>query len=109
MLVLTLLCVTVANAQQRYTFRAQDYVSTDNNRAPQSAFSYDASANTLTITASGTNNIAFQMDKAQVDGRYFVLGDQQYYVVEGTNLKATPATNSYVWWFKGANKGTQEA
>ena len=81
LLVLTLLCVTVANAQQRYTFRAQDYVSTDNNRAPQSAFSYDASANTLTITASGTNNIAFQMDKAQVDGRYFVLGDQQYYVV----------------------------
>ena len=109
LLVLTLLCVTVAKAQQRYTFRAQDYVSTDNNRAPQSAFSYDASANTLTITASGTNNIAFQMDKAQVDGRYFVLGDQQYYVVEGTNLKATPATNSYVWWFNGANKGTQEA
>ena len=57
LLVLTLLCVTVAKAQQRYTFRAQDYVSTDNNRAPQSAFSYDASANTLTITASGTMSL----------------------------------------------------
>lgn len=102
------LLATPAMAQTRYTFQAREYVSTDAARAPQSAFTYDDSKNTLTITASGTNNIAFQMDKSKVDGKYFIYGSQQYYVVEGSDLTTTPATNSYMWWFNGANKGSQE-
>lgn len=99
---------TATMAQQRYAFKATDYVSTDNARAPQSVFSYDENANTVTIKASGANNIAFQMDKAMADGKYFVTGDQCYYVVEATNLKTAALNNSYVWWFNGANKGSQE-
>lgn len=107
--VFALMLVSSVFAQERYTFKATEYVSTDNNRAPQSAFSYDESANTLTINASGNNNIAFQMDKTKADGKYFVTGDQRYFVVEATNLKTSAASNSYVWWFNGANKGSQEA
>ena len=91
-----------ASAQQPYTFQCKDYVSTDDNRAPQSSFSYNEEANTFTITASGTNNIAFEMDK-QKDGAYYIRQSQTYFVVQGTNLNTTTSTNSYIWWFNGYN------
>ena len=97
-----------AMAQQRYAFDAADYVSTDDARAPQSAFSYDAAANTFTINAAGANNIAFKMDKDRADGKYFIGSEQHYYVVEATNLSTSTLTNSYVWWFNGANNFSQE-
>lgn len=98
--------LTTVTAQSRYTFNPTDYVSTDNSRAPQSAFTYNQPAGTLTIKASGANNIAFQM-KSDADGKYFIGADQQLYVVEATNIMQTPAA-SYVWWFNGANHGSQE-
>ena len=42
---------TTAWGQQHYSFNCRDYVSTDDNRAPQSAFTYDATANTIGIAA----------------------------------------------------------
>lgn len=101
-------CSITCWAQRPYSFDAKDYVSTDDKRAPQSAFSYDEKANTFTIKASGNNNIAFKMDKERADGKYMITKEHTYFVVEGSDLKATPATSSYIWWFNGANDNSQE-
>lgn len=108
LIAMAVMCLTSV-AQKRYVFNAKEYVSTDAGRAPQSAFTYDEQQNTFTIKANGTNNIAFQMDKNQADGKYFISNTQKYFIVEGTNLTLSPATNSYIWWFNGANNGSQEA
>ena len=101
-------CSITCWAQRPYSFDAKDYVSTDDKRAPQSAFSYDEKANTFTIKASGNNNIAFKMDKERADGKYMITKEHTYFVVEGSDLKANPATSSYIWWFNGANDNSQE-
>ncbi len=88
-------------AQEPYRFTARDYVSTDDQRAPQSSFSYDDEQNTFTITASGTNNIAFQMDM-QKDGAYYIEQTQDWFLVQGTGL-STETGQSYIWWFNGYN------
>lgn len=68
-------------AQDPYTFNCRDYVSTDDNRAPQAAFSYDDTANTFTITAlPGENNAAFEMDKAK-DNAYYINNDCTWMVI----------------------------
>ncbi len=99
------LCVGQTSAQEAYRFNCRDYISTDDNRAPQSAFSYDDDANTFTITASGTNNIAFKMDIAR-DMAYYIPNSKDWFLVEGTNLNLTYSYN-YIWWFNGFNNNGQ--
>ena len=94
-----------AMAQVHYRFQPTDYTSTDNNRAPQSAFSYDDQS--FTIKALGQNNVAFKMG-AECDGKYYIGRDDHWFVVSGSNLK-TGSADSYLWWINGANKGTQVA
>lgn len=94
-----------AAAQTHYTFNCRDYISTDNARAPQSAFSYDTDANTFSIAASGANNVAFQMNIG-MDGEYFIEPDETLLLICGENLSTT-ATASYVWWLNGYNDGGQ--
>lgn len=67
-----MLGIGAISAQEHYRFVPTDYVSTDDWRAPQSAFSYDAES--FTITASGQNNVAFKMG-AECDGKYFISRD----------------------------------
>jgi len=96
-----------AGAQQHYEFHARDYVSTDAARAPQSAFSYDDAANTLSITGRlGANNVAFMMDVA-LSGKYYIDDAEEWFVVEGTNLRQAAASDALVWWFNGSNNGGQ--
>ncbi len=97
----TWLTASRTQAQDIYRFRCRDYVSTDNNRAPQSAFGYDDEANTFTVTSSGQNNIAFKMDN-RTDGNYYINNSQDWFLVQGTHL-ATSAGSSYIWWFNGYN------
>lgn len=92
-----------SSAQEPYSFKCEDYVSTDNNRAPQSAFSYDTDANTFTITASGNNNIAFQMANG-TDGSYYIDNTQTWFAIVGTNISTNTSANT-VWWFNGFNNG----
>lgn len=100
-LLLTLALATQLSAQEHYVFHATDMVSTDDSRAPQSAFSYDETANTFTIKASGTNNVAFKMDTSK-DGVYYIDSDQQWFAVCGQNLSTTDG-GSLIWWFNGYN------
>ena len=107
LLLLSVLLSCTLKAQIHYEFNCKDYTSTDNARAPQSAFSYDETANTFTIDGnSGNNNIAFQMDK-QVDGKYYITNDEEWFVVEGKNLRSSNYSDAYIWWFNGFNRSGQ--
>ncbi len=104
-LIATLFVAVMTNAQEHYKFNCTDYVSTDNNRAPQSAFSYDKENNTFSIKASGNNNVAFKMIDG-LDGEYFIDQDETMLLICGENLSTT-STASYVWWLNGYNDGGQ--
>ena len=85
-------------AQDPYTFNCRDYVSTDDNRAPQAAFSYDDTANTFTITAlPGENNAAFEMDKAK-DNAYYITNDCTWMVITASNVSTDPEKNKMWFW-----------
>ena len=100
-----LLTAVTLQAQVRYVFNPQDYTSTDAARAPQSAFSYaDAS---FTITASGQNNVAFMMGSA-CDNKYYITGQDHWFVVAATGVK-TGAADAYLWWSNGVNHNSQVA
>ena len=89
------------SAQEHYRFKCRDYVSTDNARAPQSAFSYDTEANTFSIAASGANNVAFKMNDG-MDGEYYIDNDETMLLICASNVQTTQ-TASYVWWLNGYN------
>ena len=105
---LHLLCLLVGSifsftsvAQKPFEFRCTDYLATPDRS--QAKFSYDKEKNTFTINDSGTNNIAFQMDK-NVDNYYYITNEQTWFAVKGSNLSTT-LSNSDIWWFNGFNKG----
>ena len=104
---LMLMTASFVNAQQHYIFNCKDYVSTDDARAPQSAFSYDTNANTFSISASGANNVAFKMNEG-MDGEYFIDNDETMLMICGENL-SKGNTSSYVWWLNGYNNGQNAA
>lgn len=54
---------------------------------------------------SGTNNICLAMNTAYSDICY-VTKEQNYLLVAGRGL-STKATDSYLWWLNGCNKGSQ--
>ena len=61
----------VGFGQIPYTYNCRDYVSTDDNRAPQSACSYNDNANSFPLNAlPGENNVAFEMNRAK-DNAYY--------------------------------------
>lgn len=83
-----------------YTYNCRDYVSTDDNRAPQSAFSYNDNANSFTINAlPGENNVAFEMNRAK-DNAYYINNDCNWMVITGSNVSADP-TKSKMWFWNG--------
>ena len=75
LMLMALFCLQTSLAQVHYRFLPTDYSSTDNNRAPQSAFVYNDNA--FTVNASGQNNIAFKMG-GECDGKYFINNDDQW-------------------------------
>ncbi len=100
------LCLMQATAQSvRYAFTPTDYKSTDNNRAPQSVFSY--AEKSFTVKATGQNNVAFQMG-GDCDGKYFITGEDRWFLVKGRNLRRNSG-DSYLWWSNGVNHGSQVA
>ena len=102
-----LLSVFTVNAQQHYVFNCGDYISTDNSRAPQSVFSYDRTANTFSIAASGSNNVAFQMNTG-LDNEYYIDNDETMLTICAENVR-TSNGSAYVWWLNGFNNGGQVA
>ena len=101
--ILAVIATVMAQSQTRYQFHCTDFVSTDNSRAPQSAFSYDRKANMFSVNASGSNNGAFEMAQG-TDRSYFIENDQTLFVMRGANLQATPSS-AVIWWIKGHHNG----
>lgn len=89
--------------QTRYAFNPRDYVSTDNNRAPQDRFSYDDDHGYFRIAATGQNNVAFKM-KESLNGEYYITGDERWFLIKGSNL-STKDGDTYLWWINGHNNG----
>ncbi len=101
-----------------YEFVCTDWVASDNSRATADVISYDESANTVTVAATGANNVALGNHPSEIWGvEYFddittanmyITEDQCWFVIAGFDL-ATGGTDSYWWWMNGFNENTQVA
>ena len=89
-----------------YRFHARDWLTGDPARVTQSNISYDDEANTITVRATGNNNVALQLDYQNHD--YEINAAQKYLIVKGSNLSRSNGA-SYLWWLNGVNKGSQVA
>ena len=93
------------NAQANaYHFKCTDWTTGDANRVQANKFTYDEENNTLTVNASGNNNVCLMMKWQEND--YDITNDQTFLVVRGTNL-STASGASYLWWLNGTNRGSQ--
>ncbi len=90
-----------------YTFVCTDWTTGDTWRVAASAFSYDEEANTVTISATGANNVCLAMTSDAME-KYYTTADQTLLVVNGTDLSLT-STASYLWWLNGVNRGSSVA
>lgn len=93
-----------ATGQTRYAFNPRDYVSTDNNKAPQDLFFYGDDY--FRIEATGQNHVAFKM-KESLNGEYYITGDERWFLIKGSNL-STEDGATYLWWINGHNNNGQQ-
>ncbi len=89
-----------------YRFHARNWVTGDPNRVAQSNITYDDESNTITVRATGTNNVALSLDYQNLD--YEINAAQKFLIVKGSNLARTSGA-SYLWWLNGVNRGSQVA
>lgn len=89
-----------------YVFHASDWLTGDPARVAQSRISYDEENNTITVRATGSNNVALSLDWQHTD--YEINASQKFLIVKGSNLSRTSGA-SYLWWLNGVNKGSQVA
>ena len=99
---LALALATSATAMsKRYAYDCKIMVSTDDARAPQSAFSYNSAANTFTIRpnngSNGTNNVAWKFDTQDT---YYFGNDKTWFVVEAEGVSTANGT-SVMWGCAG--------
>ncbi len=99
-----------------YVFVAEEWVASDNGRVTADNITYN-SDNTITVVASGANNVALGNNPSQSWGadnhdvttaEYTITEDQCNFVVIGSNL-STEAGDSYWWWMNGINDWTRNS
>ena len=95
------------DASLPYRFQASEWVTGDGGRVSQSNISYDNEANTITLKATGTNNVCLQLDTKKSD---------TYYITQGHPLLAVKLSNasnqlsdSQLWYALGMHVGTVQA
>ncbi len=87
-----------------YTFICTDWVTGDSWRVAQSMFNYDEETNTITVTATGSNNICLNLsDEAMT--KYCTTDEQNLLLVCGSYI-SLQSEMSYLWWLNGINKGS---
>ena len=69
-----------------YVFKAADWKTGDTNRVAQSNISYSTANNTITVRATGDNNVCLSLDVEKC--LYNVRGEYKYLVVKGKNLSS---------------------
>jgi DUF1680 family protein len=90
-----------------YAFKATEWVTGDVNRVAQNKISYDETANTISVTAAGADNVCLQLN-AQKSGEYQITSDEKYLVVKGSELSSNDGS-SFLWFLNGVNKGSSVA
>lgn len=86
-----------------YKFVASEWPAGDAGRISPDNVAVDESANTITVSQTGTNNVALIFRSANT---YTVKAEQRYFVVKGTGL-STADGDSYLWWLNNTNNGSQ--
>ena len=86
-----------------YVFHAPNWVTGDAGRVAQNRISYDTAANTITIKATGDNNVCLSLDYNNCE--YYVTDTKKYLVIKGKGLSIVNG-KSYLWWLNGVNKGS---
>lgn len=85
-----------------YVFKAGEWANTgDSNRVRQTDISYSEADNTITVRATGTNNVCLNMTQ----NRYQISSQDKYFIIKGSGLSAADGA-SMLWWFNGANHGS---
>ncbi len=89
-------------SQSNYTFLAKDWANTgDAGRVTQSNISYNEKENTITVKASGNNNVCLNF----TESKYQISPDDKYFIIQASNVSMADGS-AYLWWFNGANHGT---
>ncbi len=109
---LGLLYLGAGEGPEPYTFEAEDWVASDNTRATADDITYNADG-TITVAATGANNIALGNNPSQVwdatkawdvtTAKKYITAEQEYFVIIGSNLSTDINTDSYWWWLNGIN------
>ena len=92
--------------EYEYEFIASEWPAGDPGRISPSNVVVDEEANTITVDATGDNNVAlnFKTDKV-----YYIAEPVKYFVIQATGL-STELGKSYLWWLNAKNhNGAQEA
>ena len=90
---------------EHYGFKCTDFRY---NPDQCSSVSYDETANTFTLhgKTTGQRNVSYGM-KLDATDKYYVLGSEYWYVVEGQGFSTAKADDTYAWWMNGFNNGGQ--
>lgn len=88
--------------ERAYEFIASEWVAGDPGRISASNVTVDEDANTITVDATGTNNV--NLNYKSEDTVY--TEDAKYFVIKGTGLSTADGA-SYLWWLNATNNGGQ--
>lgn len=90
-------------ADNSYKFLATEWIAGDAGRISPNNVAADAEANTITVSQTGTNNVALIF---RSNNTYEVKAEQRYFVIRATGL-STADGDSYLWWLNNTNNGSQ--
>ncbi|MBR6180261.1 MAG: DUF4957 domain-containing protein [Prevotella sp.] len=93
-----------ATDEAEYAWDANLWVAGDPGRISPDKVVVDETANTITVSQTGDNNVAlvYRTDKV------LYVNDAKYFVIQGKGLSIAD-TKSYLWWLNNTNNGTQVA
>jgi len=94
-------------AANAYRFVPSQWTTGDAGRVAAGNVVADDAEGTLTVRASGQNNVCLMLRWQDTD--YTIDRAQTLLVVRGTGLDISQPSNSYLWWLNGSNHGTQVA
>ena len=88
--------------EAEYAWDATLWVAGDPGRISPDNVRVDETANTITVSQTGDNNVAllYQTDKV------LYVTNAKYFVIQAKGL-STADTKSYLWWLNNTNNGTQ--
>ncbi len=88
-----------------YEFVASEWPAGDPGRISPNNVVVDEAANTITVNATGDNNVALNF---KTDKIYYLPEPVKYFVIVATGL-STEEGKSYLWWLNAKNNGGQVA